>query len=210
MKKLILFIIILAIGASLASCGAYSDEEAAAIIDGLLIKEADLNGYLYKDSFHTKEDPGEDVNAAYQKYYEVAPDSKYLTQTALKNAIDEIIATPSRQEIYDYAFNGVSGEDFSVPPRFATAENGNLQINVADHTYDGMRTTAILGTAKVKRSNQTHIRAVITVERKKADGTVVLDEKEVEILREDGVWRLLDQTMIIAVRENNNINQEEG
>lgn len=183
------------------SCGAYSDEEAAVFIDELLTKEAELNGYIYKDSFKTAEDPGEDVNSPYQQYYRVAPDSKYLTLGALRDAVDEILSETSRDEIYAYAFDGVHTEEYSAPPRFSADKEGNLEINVSDPANSGMRTVALLGSARVKRSTQGHIRAVITVERTKADGTVVRDdEKVVEIRYENGAWRLVNQTMIVGVK----------
>ncbi len=186
---------------SLASCGPYSDEEAGEIIDELLKKEAKLNGYIYGGSFKTEKDPGDDVNSTYQKYYTVAEDSEYYTLSALKSAVDEIIAETSREEIYKYAFEGDLYDDTSIPPRFAEDEEGNLQINVADNAYNQMRTVAKLGTVKVKRSTKSHIKAEITVIRTTSSGEKREATKEVEIILEDGSWKLISQTMIIGVEE---------
>ncbi len=202
MKKLIALILAGGMLFLFASCGVYSDDETAEILDELLTREADLNGYIYGDSFETQEDPGEDVNSPYQKYYTVHPDSKYVTLSALMNEVDALIASASREEIYAYAFDGVSdGESVSSPPRFAEDKDGRLQINVADNMYAQMRTVYLLGSARALRSTKTHIKAEITVYRFDREGNPVEATKTVEIRQEDGVWKLLTQSMVIGVIE---------
>ena len=123
-------------------------------------------------------------------------DSKYLTITSLKAAVDSLIVSTSREGIYGYAFDGTTDEYGSRPPRFQENKiSKNIDINVADNDYK-LTTVALLGSAKVKRSNETHIRAEITVYRCKSDGSFEKGKKEVEIRIEDGVWKLIDQTMI--------------
>lgn len=206
MKKLcaivLSLLLLFSLPLTLSACTYYSDEETAAIVDEVLTKEADLNRYIYLNAFQTEEDPGDDVNSTYQHYYTVHPDSKYRTISALKDAVNEVIASVSREEIYAYAFDGLSSEDNSVPPRFASDEDGYLQINVSDNAYSQMRSVYRLGSAKAKRSNQTHIKAVITVIRYDKDGNPREAEKEVELLLEDGQWRLVSQTMIIGVTDS--------
>lgn len=202
MKKLIVFFLMAAMLFTLSACGYYSDEEAIPIIDELLTREAELNGYIYGSSFQTEIDPGDDVNASFQRYYNVHPTSKYLTLTALKDAVDAVIASVSREEIYAYAFDGLSSEDSSSPPRFSEDENGVLQINVADNLYAQMRSVYLLGSAKVKRSNQTHIRAEITVIRYDKEGNATTAKKNVELLLENGAWRLSNPSMIIGVTDS--------
>lgn len=201
MKRILLCILAVLIFCSLVSCNAYTDEEANEIIDALLIREAELNAYVYGDAYETKEDPGEDVNATTQRYYEVKEDSKYLTITSLKAAVDDLIVSTSREGIYGYAFDGTIDEYGSRPPRFReNSVSKNIDINVADNDYK-LTTVALLGSAKVSRSNETHIRADITVYRYKSDGSFEKGTKEVEIRKEDGVWKLIDQTMIGGVCE---------
>lgn len=200
MKKALLVLLLTALLIpSLCSCSYYNDEQAALIIDEVLTKEAELNGYIYGNSFDTAEDPGDDVNSSYQVYYTVAPDSKYLTLSSLMEAVDGLLASGSRDEIYSYAFEGLSTDDFSAPARFAEDEYGNLQINVAENSYAGMRTAAVLGSARVLRSNKTHIKAEFTAIRTSSSGQkteVVLD---VEVIYEDGAWKLSRQTFIASV-----------
>ena len=201
MKRILLCILAVLIFCSLVSCNAYTDEETNEIIDALLIREAELNAYVYGDAYETKEDPGEDVNATTQRYYEVKEDSKYLTITSLKAAVDDLIVSTSREGIYGYAFDGTIDEYGSRPPRFReNSVSKNIDINVADNDYK-LTTVALLGSAKVSRSNETHIRADITVYRYKSDGSFEKGTKEVEIRKEDGVWKLIDQTMIGGVCE---------
>ena len=196
MKRILLCILALLMLSSLVSCSAYTDAEANKIIDDLLLREAELNSYIYGNAYKTKEDPGDDVNAGTQRYYEVTEDSKFLTLTSLKAAVDALIVSTSREGIYGYAFDGTSDEFGSRPPRFKeNAVSKNIDINVADNDYK-LTTVALLGSAKVTRSNKTHIRAEITVYRYKSDGSFVEGTKEVEIRIEDGVWKLIDQTMI--------------
>lgn len=196
MKRILLCVLAMLTICSFVSCNAYTDAEVNEIIDPLLIREAELNSYVYGDAFKTKEDPGEDVNAETQRYYEVREDSKYLTITTLKQAIDDLIVSTSREGIYGYAFDGTSDEYGSRPPRFReNSESKNIDINVADHDYT-LSTVALLGSAKAVRSNKTHIRAEITVYRYKSDGSFEKATKEVEARIENGVWKLIDQTMI--------------
>lgn len=196
MKRILLCILALLMLSSLVSCNAYTDAEANEIIDDLLIREAELNSYVYGNAYKTKEDPGDDANATTQRYYEVTEDSKFLTITSLKTAVDDLIVSTSREGIYGYAFDGTNDEFGSRPPRFKeNAVSKNIDINVADNDYK-LTTVALLGSAKVTRSNKTHIRAEITVYRYKSDGSFVEGTKEVEIRIEDGVWKLIDQTMI--------------
>lgn len=196
MKRILLCILALFMIASLVSCNEYTDAQANEIIDVLLVREAELNAYIYGDAFETKEDPGEDVNAGTQRYYEVAEDSKYLTIASLKKAVDDLIVSTSRDGIYGYAFDGTNDEYGSRPPRFKeNSVSKNIDINVADNDYK-LTTVALLGSAKVSRSNKTHIRADITVFRYKSDGSFTKGTKEVEIRMENGVWKLIDQTMI--------------
>lgn len=196
MKRILLCILALLMLSSLVSCNAYTDAEANEIIDELLIREAKLNSYIYGNAYKTKEDPGDDVNATTQRYYEVTEDSEFLTIATLKAAVDDLIVSTSREGIYGYAFDGTSDEFGSRPPRFReNAVSKNIDINVADNDYK-LTTVALLGSAKVSRSNKTHIRADITVFRYKSDGSFEKGTKEVEIRIEDGVWKLIDQTMI--------------
>ncbi|MBR6768805.1 MAG: hypothetical protein IKM34_04895 [Clostridia bacterium] len=196
MKKILLCILAVLILCSLVSCNAYTDAQANEIIDELLVREAELNSYIYGNAFQTKEDPGEDVDATTQRYYEVREDSKYLTITSLKQAVDDLIVSTSREGIYGYAFDGTNDEYGSRPPRFReNSTSKNIDINVADNDYK-LTTVALLGSAKVSRSNKTHIRADITVYRCKSDGSFEKASKEVEIRMENGVWKLIDQTMI--------------
>ena len=196
MKRILVCILALLTFVSLVSCNAYTNAEACVIIDELLIREAELNSYIYGNAYKTKEDPGDDVNAETQRYYEVTEDSKYLTITSLKAAVDDLIVSTSREGIYGYAFDGTTDEYGSRPPRFQENKTSkNIDINVADNDYK-LTTIALLGSAKLKRSNETHIRAEITVYRYKSDGSFVKGTKEVEIRIEDGVWKLIDQTMI--------------
>lgn len=202
MKKISLLFLTALLLFSFTACSAYSDEEAGAIIDELLTREADLNGYIYGNSFKTAEDPGEDVDSTYQKYYTVHPESKYLTLASLQKEVDSLFASAAREEIEDYAFNGISdGDSYSSPPRFAEDKDGNLQINVADHMYEQMRTVALLGSTRVKRATATHIKAEITVIRYDKNGTPYEAKKDVELRQEEGEWRLLSQTMVIGVTD---------
>ena len=203
MKRILIFVLTVAILGSVCACGCsvYTDTEANEIINDLLIREAELNRYIYGDAFKTKEDPGEDVNASTQRYYEVAEDSKYLTITSLKAAVDDLIVSTSREGIYGYAFDGTSDPSGSKPPRFRENEKTkNIDINVADHDFK-LITYALLNSAKVDRSNKTHIRADITIYRFLSDGTIEKDKKEVEIRMEDGVWKLINQTYVGGVLE---------
>lgn len=191
---------------TLTACGNYyTDEETNAILDGLLTREADLNGYIYFDSFKTAEDPGDDIYSDYQHYYLVHPDSKYITLASLMGEVDAIFTVEGREPIYEYAFygfndsevdNGASkdGETVSRPSRFYEDEEG-LKINVSDEAFSG-RTLYLLGSAVVKRSNETHIRAEITTYRFDSEGNPILHKKDVEILLENGTWRLMGQTLI--------------
>ncbi len=200
MKKLLCMILSALLLLSLVACGPYSDEEAAEIFDELLTREADLNGYIYFDSFKTKEDPGDDINASFQKYYLVHPDSKYLTIASLMGEVDAIIAREWRTDLYNYAFNGLDdGESISFPSRFFEDEEG-LKIDVTNNEFSG-RTIALLGSAKVKRSNKTHIRAEITVYRLDKEGNPTVHIKEVEVIFEDGAWKLKGQTLIAGVTD---------
>ena len=201
MKKTAILLLLALLITAFTGCGYYSDAEANEIINDLLIRVADLNGYIYGNSFKTEKDPGDDVDSDYQKYYKVATDSKYITLASLVSEVDSLIVSTSREGIYEYAFQGVTDEtSASYPPRFAENEDGTLEINVADHMYS-LRTKALLGSAKVLRSNPTHIKAKITVYRFTADGTPIEAEKEMELRVEDGEWRLVNQTMIIGVLE---------
>ena len=201
MKRILLCILAMLTLCSLVSCNTYTDAEANEIINDLLIREAELNSYIYGNAFQTKEDPGDDVNASTQRYYEVREDSKYLTIASLKKAVDDLIVSTSREGIYGYAFDGTNDEYGSRPPRFKeNSTSKNIDINVADNDYK-LTTVALLGSAKVSRSNKTHIRADITVYRYKSDGSFTKAIKEVEIRLENGVWKLIDQTMIGATTE---------
>ena len=195
MKKLFAILLAILCLVPLASCGAYSDEEANEILDAILIREAELNGYIYFNSFKTKEDPGDDVDSDFQKYYLVHPDSKYVTLASLMGEVDALYTVEGRENVYEHAFTGLDdGETVSRPPRFFEDEEG-LKINVAGDKYSG-RTLALLGSAKVKRSNATHIRAEITTYRFDSEGNPILHIKEVELLYEDGAWKLMGQTLI--------------
>ena len=201
MKKMLLCILAMLTVLSLVSCNTYTDAQANEIINDLLIREAELNTYIYGDAFKTKEDPGEDVDAESQRYYEVTEDSKYLTITTLKAAVDDLIVSTSREGIYGYAFDGTSDENGSKPPRFReNSISKNIDINVADNDFK-LTTIALLNSAKVDRSNKTHIRATITVYRQKTDGSYEKGTKQVEIRMEDGVWKLINQTYIGGVTE---------
>lgn len=201
MKRILLCILVMLTLCSLVSCNTYTDAEANEIIDDLLIREAELNSYIYGNAFQTKENPGDDVNADTQRYYEVREDSKFLTIASLKKAVDDLIVSTSRDGIYGYAFDGTTDEYGSRPPRFKeNSTSKNIDINVADNDYK-LTTVALLGSAKVMRSNKSHIRAEITVYRYKSDGSFTKATKEVEIRLEDGVWKLIDQTMIGATTE---------
>ena len=108
-----------------------------------------------------------------------------------------MIVSTSRDGIYGYAFDGTSDEIASYPPRFRENETTkNLDINVADKSNYQLRTVALLNSAEVTRSNKTHIKAEITVYRYSADGSVTQGKKDVEIRMEDGVWKLVNQTLI--------------
>lgn len=195
MKKIVSILLLFVCLFSFVSCGPYSDEEACEIIDALLIREADLNGYIYFDSFKTKEDPGEDVNSSFQRYYLVHPDSKYTKLDQLKAEVDAIYTVEGRENVYEHAFTGIDdGESVSRPSRFFEDEEG-LKINVAGDTYTG-RTLALLGSAKVKRSNSTHIRAEITTYRFNSEGDPIRHIKEIEVMLEDGAWKLMGQSLI--------------
>lgn len=193
-------ILLLSLVFSFTACGPYSDAQANAILNELLTREADLNRYVYGDAFKTREDPGDDVDSPYQKYYKVAEDSKYLTLSSLMSEVDALIVSTSREEIYDYAFEGYEDENMSYPPRFAESADGVLEINVADHMYSP-RTVALLGSAKVKRANETHIKANITVYRFDSEGNPIKATKTVDIRIENGEWKLVSQTMIVGVTE---------
>lgn len=197
MKKLLSLLLVFTFLFSLTACGPYSDEEVNPILDALLIKEAELNGYLYFDSFKTKEEPTEDdLNSPYQHYYLVHPESKYVTMNALKGAVDALYAESVREGIYEHAFDGFDdGEQVSRPPRFYEDKEG-LKINVSDDPYSG-RTLALLGSAEVLRSNKTHILAEITTYQFR-NGKPMIDKKKIEILYEDGAWKLMGQTMIVG------------
>lgn len=186
---------------SLCGCSYYDDEQAGEIVDEILAREAELNGYIYGDSFETEKDPGEDVNSSYQVYYNVASDSKYRTLSSLRQAVDDLIAYDSRDDIYSYAFDGLSTEEFSAPARFAEDEHGNLQINVAENSFTDMRTAAILGTTRVKRSNQTHIMAEFRAIRTDSQGNESEVTLEIELIFEDGAWKLINQTFVASVIE---------
>ncbi len=200
MKKVLCIMLIAVLLISLTACGYYSNDEANEILDELLTREAELNRYIYGDAFKTEEDPGDDVNASYQKYYKVASDSKYLTIASLMAEVDALIVSTSLEAIYEYAFEGLGDEDLSYPPRFAEDSEGHLEINVADHMYSP-RSVALLGSARVKRSNATHIQAEITLYRFDSEGNPIEVQKDVEIRVENGVWKLVNQTMIIGVTE---------
>ncbi|MBR2986430.1 MAG: hypothetical protein IKC63_00270 [Clostridia bacterium] len=199
MKKLLSLLILVSMLFTFSSCNAYSDEEAAKIIDELLIREADLNGYIYFDSFKTKEDPGDDIYEDFQKYYVVAPDSKYLTLASLMGEVDAVFATMAREEIYNYAFYGYESESISFPSRFFEDEEG-LKIDVTNQEFKG-RTVALLGSAKVKRSNATRIRAEVMTYRIDSEGNPREHIKTVELIKENGVWKLYAQTMIAATTD---------
>ena len=210
MKKLISLCLVCICLFSLASCGSvYSDAEANEILDALLTGEAELNGYIYFDSYKTKEEPSEeDIRSDYQHYYLVHPDSQYITLASLMGAVDKIFTKEGREPIYDYAFRGFNdsavddgvaddGESISRPSRFHEDEEG-LKINVSEEGFSG-RTLYLLGSAKVLRSNETHIRAEIVTYRFDRNGNPILHKKEVEVLFEDGAWKLMGQTLIAGV-----------
>lgn len=200
MKKLLLVLLSLVMLFSFCACGAYTDEEAAKIIDALLIREADLNGYIYFDSFKTAKEPTEDdLNSQYQHYYLVDPTSKYVTLTALQSEVDRLYTKEARESVYEHAFTGISDETFSRPPRFFEDEEG-LKINVSGEKYSG-RTLALLGSAKVKRSNEIHILAEVTTYRFDKEGNPILHIKEIEVLLEDGAWRLMGQSLIAGTTD---------
>ena len=195
MKKLISLILLLAVLLTLASCGSpYTDEEVSEIVDSLLKREADLNGYIYFDSFKTKEDPGDDIYASFQKYYLVHPDSKYVTLASLMGEVDAIFATMAREDIYNYAFLGYEDDSLSFPSRFFEDEEG-LKIDVTNQEFKG-RTVALLGSAKVKRANATRIRAEVVTYRFDSEGNPYEHIKTVELIKENGVWKLYAQTLI--------------
>ncbi|MBQ7365117.1 MAG: hypothetical protein IJW46_05925 [Clostridia bacterium] len=199
MKKILSLVILVAMLFSLVSCSTYSDEEAAEIIDALLIREAELNGYIYFDSFQTKEDPGDDIYASYQKYYVVHPDSRYVTLASLMGEVDAILATMAREDIYNYAFNGYEDDSVSFPSRFFEDEEG-LKIDVTNNEFKG-RTVALLGSAKVKRSNATRIRAEVVTYRFDSEGNPYEHIKTVEVINENGVWKLYAQTLIASTTD---------
>lgn len=209
MKKLLSLCLVFLCLFSMSACGnVYTDAEANEILDTLLTREADLNGYIYFDSFKTKDDPGDDIYSDYQHYYLVHPDSKYVTLASLMGEVDAIFTKEGREPIYDYAFLGFNdgavddgiaedGESVSRPSRFHEDKEG-LKINVSDEGFSG-RTQYLLGSAKVKRSNETHIRAEITTYRFDKNGNPILHKKEIEVLFEDGAWKLMGQTLIAGV-----------
>ena len=211
MKKIIAFCLLLTLTFlslfSFTACGnIYTDAEVTEILDQLLIREADLNGWIYFDSFKTLEEPSEeDLNSNYQHYYVVHPDSKYVTLASLMGEVDAIFTSDGKQAIYDYAFLGFGdgavddgvaedGETVSETSRFYEDEEG-LKINVSVAPYSG-RTLYLLGSAKVKRSTETHIRAEITTYRFDKDGNPILHKKDVELLFENGSWKLMNSTLI--------------
>lgn len=184
----------------LTACGSvYSDEEANEILDKLLTREADLNGYIYFDSFKTKEEPSEeDLASDYQHYYVVHPDSKYITLASLMGEVDAIFTVEGREPIYEYAFTGFDdGQSVSRPSRFHEDKEG-LKINVSEEAFSG-KTVYLLGSARVERSNETHIRAEITTYRFNKEGEPILHKKTVELLVEEGSWKLMGQTLIAGV-----------
>ena len=201
MKRITAILLVCMMLVGLVSCGPYSDEDANAILNEMLTKVSVLNQHIYGDAFKTKEDPGDDVNATFQKYYEVAEDSKYLTLTTLKAEVDSLFGPDAREDVYAFAFDGTNSEDSSTPPRFAeNAETKNLEINVADKSDFQLRTVALLSSAKVKRSNATHIRAEITVYR--TIGGVQREEQDIiNLVQENGVWKFVETVFIGGVTE---------
>ena len=200
MKKLISLTLIICFMLSLASCsGPISDSEAVEILIPLLEREAELNGYIYGSSFGTSQDPGDDVNANYAKYYEVSEIDKYRSVDALKKEISAVYTEETSDIIAIYAFNGYTDDvdgGASVTPRFSETKEGVLQIDVAKEPYE-MRGVIHPSTAKVKRSTKRMMKVVVEYSRFSEDGTEKIVKKELTLKLVDGSWRLNTQTFAI-------------
>lgn len=203
-EKIISFILLLTIilGTSTLfySCkGPITDEMAKEIISPLLVKEAEINGYIYGDKFRTEDDPGDDVNSSFAKYYRVAEDSKYKSIADLKAALSEVYTEKTVSVVCVYAFDGYTDEEdggASIRPRFEEDEKGYLQIDVAKDPYD-MRGVIHPDTVRVIRSTNSLMRVKIDYSRFSKDGRETVIEKTLELSLENGSWRLNTQTFAV-------------
>lgn len=198
MKKCLILICALILPLLLFSCkGPYSDEEAAAILSELLVKDAELNRYIYGDGFSTLEDPGEDADKTTTIYKRVNADAPYHSVEALRAAIVEVYSEEIAADICTFAFENTD----TVMARFCdftqNDEVADLQIDVTqNHPPYKLSTVVYPSTVKVTRSSATIIEAEIEYSNG-ADGEH--RTMEVKLLKENDTWKLNTQTWAIAV-----------
>ncbi len=188
---------------TLASCkGPISDEMAKEIVIPILERETELNTYIYGDAFKTKEDPKDDVNSPYSKYYEVDKNGKYTSIDALKKEISEIYSFETVEVVNIYAFNGYSDSadgGASITPRFAQSNEGVLQIDVTKDPYE-MRGVIHTESIKVLRSTNKMMKIRVKYSRFSSEGKETVVEKDLILMNEEGIWKLNTQTFAVKCK----------
>lgn len=193
MKKFLLWICILILPMSLFSCaGPYSDDEAAEILGELLVKEAELNRYIYGDGFSTREDPGEDAEKTTSIYYRVNEDAPYHSVDELKAEITALYSEEITPIIYGYAFETTETIKARFCDFYQNDAVADLQIDVTlNHPPYELKTVVYPSTAKVTRSSVTIIEAQIEYSNG-PDGEH--RTMEIRLLNENDTWKLDTQT----------------
>lgn len=193
MKKFLLWICIMILPLSLISCsGPYTDDDAAEILGDLLVKDAELNRYIYGDGFSTRDDPGEDADKTTSIYYRVNEDAPYHSVDELKAAISSLYSEEVCEMVYAYAFETTDTIKARFCDFYQNDAVADLQIDVTlNHPPYELETVIYPSTAKVTRSSATIIEADVEYSNG-PDGEH--RQMEVRLLKEGDIWKLDTRT----------------
>lgn len=180
MKKLLVFLMTLALALSLVSCAQLSREEAVEVLSDLIPRAAALNEIIWGAGLQTDESY-ELLAYDVARYCEVNDASPYKTLAELRAECEAVFSESFMVIIDEICF---SGND-ELTPRYAESAAGRLQVNVSARSFK-MRSVLYPERARVVYGIGDVLKVKIPCD---FDGKPD-EDYEVTLVLEDGVWKI--------------------